>query len=83
MSASTLKTAKVRKRKMQSAKFKLTQERSIELSLKLLKRLRDAEWMVTHDWGGNRQAILEQVDALLDAKWAKAYFKGWKNPDEP
>jgi hypothetical protein len=64
-----------KKRVMKSAKFRQTSERSLQLSLRLLKKLRDAEWMVTHDWGGNRDEILEQIDALLDSKWAQAYLK--------
>lgn len=35
-------------------------------SLRLLKMLRDAEWMVSHDWGGNRDEILSKVDELLE-----------------
>jgi hypothetical protein len=30
-----------------------------------LKALRDAEWMVTHDWGGDREAVLARVDAAI------------------
>lgn len=37
-----------------------------------LKALRDAEWMVTHDWGGDREAILARVDAAI-VKTAKAF----------
>lgn len=36
-----------------------------------LVALRDAEWMVTHDWGGDRKAVLAQVDAAI-LKTAKA-----------
>jgi hypothetical protein len=30
-----------------------------------LQELVDAEWMVTHDWGGNREAILEKARRAL------------------
>ena len=33
--------------------------------VKALRELRNAEWMMTHDWGGDRQAILDHVDILL------------------
>jgi hypothetical protein len=30
-----------------------------------LYELRNAEWMVTHDWGGDREAVLAKADAAL------------------
>lgn len=32
-----------------------------------LKAWRDAEWMVTHDWGGDREAVHNQGDEALAA----------------
>lgn len=29
------------------------------------KELRKAEWMVTHDWGGDRESVNRRVDAAL------------------
>lgn len=37
-----------------------------------LKALRDAEWMVTHDWGGDRDAVIARVDAAI-LKTAKTF----------
>lgn len=34
----------------------------------LLKEYRDAEWMVTHDWGGDRRALLAKIDAEFPAE---------------
>ena len=31
----------------------------------LLRELVAAEWMVTHDWGGDRKELLERIDAAL------------------
>lgn len=33
--------------------------------LEALKNLRDAEWMVTHEWGGDRKAALDAADAAI------------------
>ena len=30
-----------------------------------LRELVDAEWMVTHDWGGDRAAVLSKASSLL------------------
>lgn len=30
-----------------------------------LKELREAEWMMTNDWGGDRESIINKVDAIL------------------
>ena len=31
-----------------------------------LQALYDAEWMVSHDWGGDRDSVMEKVHAALD-----------------
>jgi hypothetical protein len=42
-----------------------------------LEVLKKAEWMVTHDWGGDREAVMNQVDAALatnaGAAWLEKY----------
>ena len=30
-----------------------------------LKELREAEWMVTHDWGGDREEVLKKANEAL------------------
>jgi hypothetical protein len=42
---------------------KLTRER--DTLRKALKALVDAEWMVSHDWGGDREAVIDQAYAAL------------------
>ena len=33
--------------------------------LETLKEFYDAEWMVSHEWGGDRDSILSKVEKLL------------------
>lgn len=40
-----------------------------------LVEVRDAEWMVTHDWGGDRKAVLAKIDALVTELEAKGEGK--------
>lgn len=53
---------------------------------KALRALRRAEWMVTHDWGGERDRVMREVDRAL-LQTANAFgIKPTKNdvwrPDE-
>ena len=50
--------------KTASIKDKECQDRVREIYDRL-KSLYDAEWMVTHDWGGDREAILKSVRKVL------------------
>ena len=33
-----------------------------------LKELLDAEWMMSHDWGGDRQAVLQKAKSALEGR---------------
>lgn len=76
--ASTLKATKTKR--MKSALFRQTPEKKIAESLRVLRKLRDAEWMVSTDWTtpAERHAIIEAVDDLLSSKWAQSYLKDEK-----
>lgn len=39
--------------------------RALIAAVEALKALAAAEWMVTHDWGGDRPSVLEQARAAL------------------
>lgn len=43
----------------------MTEAEEIRQLRELLAEFRDAEWMVSHDWGGDRAALLAKVDAML------------------
>jgi hypothetical protein len=45
--------------------FMEAQQAEIERLRAALKEFREAEWMVTHDWGGDRPELLDRVDAAL------------------
>ena len=33
--------------------------------LEMLKEMVSAEWMMSHDWGGDREGLLKKADALI------------------
>ena len=43
-----------------------TLKAELQAAREALREMREAEWMVTHDWGGDRQAVLDKVDAVLN-----------------
>jgi len=73
MSVPTLnRTARRRRR--------LRPEEKIAQSLRVLKLLREAEWMVSCDWcqPSERHTILEGVDEILSSDWAQKILEANK-----
>lgn len=58
-------------------KRRIHPNQKIAASLRVLKLLREAEWMVSPDWAPReeRHAILEAVDEILSSEWAQSMLK--------
>lgn len=39
----------------------------VEQALEALKEFKTAEWMVTHDWGGDRQSVIKKAEEVIKA----------------